>query len=194
MVKTLTLEKEGSLVGNQVASKILGRVDQAGNHCSAEVNTLGNIIVDELGTSDCARRLALLHPIDQSRKDVVLGVKGDASSRGVATLTEDPRAGTSVAVVHARDAEEAEVVVDLGVRAREAQLLVYNGTLVPSPRLSLLEFGSAMSCATQDMMLPLLKRMMRSIYISALLVTATPHRYHYPRLWNALLMCYSHSR
>lgn len=86
----------------------------------AEINTFGDVVVHKLGSCDGGWRLTLLDPVDERREDVVLGVKGDPSSRGIATLTEYPGTRTAIAVVHARDAEKAQVVVDLGVGAGQA--------------------------------------------------------------------------
>lgn len=39
----LTLEEESCLVGNQVTSKVLRRVNQAGNNCPSQVSALEKI-------------------------------------------------------------------------------------------------------------------------------------------------------
>jgi hypothetical protein len=46
----LTLKEECRLIGDQITSEVLRRVDQAGNECSAKVNSLDEIKQGRLAT------------------------------------------------------------------------------------------------------------------------------------------------
>lgn len=83
-----------------------------------KVNPKGSRVIDKLGPRQRLRCLAPLHPGHDGGKHVGLGLKRDPLGRCTAALPKRPCARAAVAVKHAGYAEEAEVVVQLLVRAR----------------------------------------------------------------------------
>lgn len=83
-----------------------------------EINPLVHTVIDKLCSRDGVWSLALLDPGNQSSERVPLRLKGDHGRR--TSLAKHPRAGAAGAVVHARDAEEAQVRVQTPIGCDQA--------------------------------------------------------------------------